>query len=249
MQCLPAIDLRGGKAVRLLRGDFDAETTYGDPIAIAESYLAAGAPALHLVDLDAARTGEPVNRAIVLELLGRLPVPVQVGGGVRSKETALELLGAGAARVVLGTAGLEDPDLTGELALAHPGRIALGLDHRRVGPSGTRREVAVRGWEEGSGRELLEVLGAFEHLPLGAVVVTDITKDGTLEGPDLEGYRLLLEHSGLPIVASGGIGAIADVEALGALEHDGRRLAGAIIGKALLSGAMTMREAVSACTP
>ncbi len=248
MECLPAIDVRAGRCVRLLRGDFAAETVYGDPLEQALAFVGSGARALHVVDLDAARTGEPVNRAVVVAIIEATGVPVQVGGGIRSAPAADGLLEAGAARVVLGTAALEQPELVRRLAEAHPGRIALGLDHRRVGEgSEVRRLLAARGWEEGSDLELADALRRFAPLPLGAVVVTDIGRDGTLAGPDLDGYALALGASALPIVASGGIGGASDLRALAALEVAGRRLAGAVVGRALLSGALGVAEAVAAC--
>jgi phosphoribosylformimino-5-aminoimidazole carboxamide ribotide isomerase len=248
VQCLPAIDLRGGRCVRLLQGDFAHETVYGDPFDQARAFVAAGANALHVVDLDAARGTTPDNAAIVAELIETLPVPIEVGGGVRDEARAEQLLGQGAARVVLGTVAVEEPARVARLSEAHPGRIAIGLDHRRVeGPDGPRREVALRGWEEGGGHSLEEVLDWFAGCPLGAVIVTDISLDGTLAGPDLAGYRDLLEMSELPIVASGGVAGVADLRALAALVVRGRRLAGVVIGKALLSGAMSVGEAVRAC--
>ncbi|MCU1488764.1 MAG: 1-(5-phosphoribosyl)-5-[(5-phosphoribosylamino)methylideneamino] imidazole-4-carboxamide isomerase [Acidimicrobiaceae bacterium] len=255
LACLPAIDLRAGRCVRLLQGDFAAETVYGDPLEQALSYVEQGADALHLVDLDAARTGMASNRAIAMEIARKVPVPVQLGGGFRSEQAVQEALGSGIARVVLGTAGVQDPELARRLAEAHPGRIVLGLDHRRVAPGKgepegrgrSGREVALRGWLEGSGVDLLDALDAARGAPLAGVVVTDIGADGTLAGPDLDGYRLALAESELAIFASGGVGTTADLVALAALEVDGRRLAGVVVGRALLSGAMTLAEAVAAC--
>jgi phosphoribosylformimino-5-aminoimidazole carboxamide ribotide isomerase len=249
MECLPAIDLRGGRCVRLLRGDFAEETVYGDPLELARAFVEAGAPALHLVDLDAARGAEATNAAVVGQLLSALPVPVQVGGGVRDASRATALLDLGAARVIVGTWAVESPEAVRELAARHPARIAIGLDHRRAAGGGAAREVALRGWSEGGGTDVAEVLDVYAGSPLGAVVVTNIALDGTLEGPDLEGYAELLGRSTLPLVASGGVGTVADLVALRRLEVGGRRLAGAVIGRALLSGAMTIAEAVDACAP
>ena len=150
MDLYPAIDIRDGGAVRLTQGDFDRQSDYGDPVALARRFAAAGAPWLHVVDLDAARSGRPVNRATVLAIAAAVDVPVQTGGGVRSLDDVAELLGGGVARVILGTAALDDPGLVRRATAAFPGRVALGLDYRRT-PDG-RAEVAVRGWEEGSGR-------------------------------------------------------------------------------------------------
>lgn len=249
MRCYPAIDVRGGRCVRLYRGSFDAETTYGDPVAQAVAFRDAGAPALHVVDLDAARTGAPVNRAVVLAIVEATGLPVQYGGGVRDERDAEEALEAGIDRVVVGTFAVEQPERTVALARRHPGRIVVGLDHRRVGgPGAARREVAVRGWVEEAGVGLAEAVAPFEGSPVAAVVATDITRDGTLVGPDLEGYLELLGTTGIPVVASGGVGGPADLAALASLERDGRVLEGAIVGRALLDGSLTVEQAVAACT-
>jgi phosphoribosylformimino-5-aminoimidazole carboxamide ribotide isomerase len=200
------------------------------------------------VDLDAARTGIPVNRRIVLDIAAAAAVPVQYGGGLRDEHAVLTALDAGLDRVVLGTLAVEEPSLALGLADRFPGRVVVGLDHRLVlEPDGARREVAVRGWAQGGGIGLLEALGRFEGAPLGGVVVTDITRDGTLDGPDTEGYLELLAGTALPLIASGGIGGIGDLAALARLEVSGRRLAAAVVGRALLEGTMTVEEAVRAC--
>ncbi len=244
----PAIDLSAGRCVRLVKGDFAQQTTYGDPVEVARAYVAAGATALHVVDLDAARTGERRNRDIVRAIAAAVPVPVQLGGGLRDDEAVDGALADGATRVVLGTAAVEDPGLALRLAAVHPGAVVVGLDHRRTnGPGRSGREVAVRGWQEGSGRDLLDLLDALAGAALAGVLITDITVDGTLCGPDLEGYRHALRESALPLIASGGVGRVGDVAALAALEVGGRRLAGAVVGKALLSGTLDLAEAVHAC--
>ena len=253
MDLFPAVDLRGGRAVRLVQGDFDRETAYGDPVALARSFAAAGAPWLHVVDLDAARTGEPVQRDLVLAIAAAVPVPVQTGGGVRTDADVDALLAGGVARVVLGTASLDDPDLVRRAAARHPGRVAVGLDHRR-GPTG-RSEVAVRGWEQGSGRDLDDVVAGLTGSGVAALVVTAIDRDGTLEGPDLKGLAAVVAATDVPVVASGGVGSPADLADLAALvvEVPGgggtRALAGAITGRALVDGRMTVEEALAACAP
>ncbi len=249
MECIPAIDLLGGRAVRLVKGDFTASTDYGDPLELAARYVAAGAARVHVVDLDAARSGAPVNRGTVLALAQNCRaagVGVQVGGGVRDEARATDLLEAGVQRVVLGTVAMEDPELAIRLAQTFPGRIVVGLDHRRVANG---REVAVHGWTSGAGRHLEDAVALFSRCPLAALIVTDIGRDGTLEGPDLEGYRELLAGTATPLVASGGVGSLEDLSALAALEVAGRRLGGVIVGKALVSGAFTLEEAVVACAP
>jgi len=186
MRCIPAIDIRAGRAVRLLRGDFANETVYGDPVEQARRYVEDGASMLHIVDLDAARDGVSDNLEIVHQIIAKVDVPVQVGGGVRDTVRAKALFDVGAARVVLGTAVVEDPELVANLASLHPGQIVLGLDYREVqSSSGILRLIAVRGWEEKSELELKAALERFRGIDVAAVVVTGIAKDGTMAGPDL----------------------------------------------------------------
>ncbi len=250
MDLYPAVDIRGGGAVRLTQGDFDRQHDYGDPVELARRFAASGAPWLHVVDLDAARGAGPVNRATVLAIADAVDVPVEHGGGVRSEADVEELLEGSVTRVVFGTAALDDPELVGRAAARYPGRVAVGIDYRRT--PGGRTEVAVRGWERGSGRTVGDVLGDLAGTPLAAVVVTAIDRDGTLSGPDLEGLGEVLAATDLPVIASGGVGGVADIEALARLTADGpggpaSRLAGAITGKALVDGRMTVEEAMAAC--
>jgi phosphoribosylformimino-5-aminoimidazole carboxamide ribotide isomerase len=253
MELYPAIDIRGGGAVRLTQGDFDRQSDYGDPLDLARRFVDGGAPWLHVVDLDAARMGRAVNRSTVLAIATSVGVPVQSGGGVRSEADVVELLDGGVARVVLGTVALDRPDLVGDLAAAYPGRVAVGIDYRRR-PDG-RTEVAVRGWEQGSGRTVAELLDELEGAGVAAVIVTAIDRDGTLGGPDLGGLGDVLAATSIPVIASGGVGAVGDITALALLEAEPlpsgppRRLAGAITGKALVDGRMTVAEGVAACTP
>ncbi|MEY3360940.1 MAG: hypothetical protein RL531_659 [Actinomycetota bacterium] len=226
--------------MRLLRGDFAAETVYdADPVAVARRFADAGAPWIHVVDLDAARTGEPANLEVIRRICAAVACPVQSGGGVRSVGAAEHLLGAGVHRVVVGTAAVEDPGLVETLAGRHPGRVAVGLDARG-------REVAVRGWVEGSGRDLLELAARFEAAGVAALVVTEIGRDGTLEGPDVEQLAAVLGACAIPLIASGGIGTLDDLRVLGALRVDGRALAGAITGRALYEGRFDVTAALSA---
>jgi phosphoribosylformimino-5-aminoimidazole carboxamide ribotide isomerase len=235
----PAIDLRGGRCVRLYQGDHGRETVYGDdPVAQARAFAAAGAPWVHVVDLDAARTGEPVNRDVVAAIAAAVDVPVQAGGGVRDDAAADALLGAGVRRVVVGTAALDDPGWVRRLAARHPGRVAVGLDARG-------RDIAVRGWVEGSGHDLVDVARRFDDARVAALVVTEIGRDGTLEGPDLGQLAAVLDATGLDVVASGGVGTLDDLRALAALDVGARRLAGAIVGRALYEGAFPVSEAVA----
>jgi phosphoribosylformimino-5-aminoimidazole carboxamide ribotide isomerase len=240
VELYPAIDLRDGKAVRLVRGDYDAETVYDDdPVAVAAGFAADGARWLHVVDLDAARTGEPANRTVVAAITAAVGVHgmrVQSGGGVRSERAAAALAEAGVARVVLGSAALEDPDLVRRLAARQP--VAVGLD-------GRQGLAAVHGWVDDTAESVLDVLSRFEDAGVDAVVLTEITRDGTMEGPDLAGLRSALERTTLPLIASGGVGTLEDLDALAGLEFDGRHLAGVIAGKALYEHRFRVAEAMS----
>jgi len=237
----PAIDLRGGRVVRLYQGDFDKETVYGmDPVAVAEEYAAAGATWIHVVDLDAARTGTPENRPVIAAVAAAVgpTVKVQASGGVRDQASAEELLACGVDRVVIGTAAVEHPELVWELAGHH--QVAVGIDTRG-------RDVAVRGWTEGSGVDLFDLLARFADRGVAAVIVTDISRDATLGGPDLEGLASVLDATQIPVIASGGVGALTDLEALATLRASGRSLEGAIVGKALYEGNFTVEEGITAC--
>jgi len=252
MDILAAIDLRAGAAVRLVQGDFGRQSDYGDPLELARGWMASGIRWLHVVDLDAARTGEPTNRELVVALAvmaAATGVRVQTGGGVRSPADVEELLAAGLTRVVMGTAALEDPSMAVECARRHPGAVAIGLDYRRR--DGTGLEAAARGWIEGSGLTVPELLAKVEGAPLGAVIVTAIDRDGTLTGPDLEGLVSVLEVTETPVVASGGVGSLGDLEALAALRSPvgHRALVGAVVGKALVDGRVRLEEAIAACEP
>lgn len=248
MELLPAIDLRGGTAVRLTQGDFDRERRYGDPVALATRYIEGGARWIHVVDLDAARTGVPHERAALTEIVvlaARAEVQVQAGGGVRDADAVEELLGTGVARVVLGTAALRDPGFATRCARRWPGRVAVGLDYR-VAEDGVA-EPQAQGWLAGSGRTVLGLLERWAGEPFGAVVVTEVERDGTLEGPNVESLAGLLGQTALPLVASGGVGATHDLWRLARLQAQGRRLAGAIVGKALVEDRFSVEEGIEAC--
>lgn len=240
MDLYPAIDLRGGQCVRLYQGDFAQETVYGDdPVAQARVFADAGSSWIHVVDLDAARTGEPVNRPVIAAIAGSVGVPIQTGGGVRDDVAADALLGSGVARVVVGTAALDDPDWARSLAARYPGQVALGLDVRG-------REVAVRGWVEGSGRQLAEVAAEFDDAGFAAYIVTQINVDGAGTGPDVDLYADLLDTVETDIIASGGVGNANHLRALAALGAESRPLVGAIVGKALYDGSISIDDALAA---
>jgi phosphoribosylformimino-5-aminoimidazole carboxamide ribotide isomerase len=236
----PAVDLRGGRCVRLYQGDYGQETVYDDdPVAVAQGFAAAGAPWIHVVDLDAARTGIAANRAVVAAVAAAVDVPVQAGGGVRDEAAADALLDTGVRRVVVGTAALHDPAWVARLAGRHPGRVAVGLDARG-------RAVAVRGWVEESGEDVVAMAERFAGAGVAALVVTEIGRDGTLAGPDLGQLSAVLSATEIDVVASGGVGSLADLRALAGLDVGGRRLAGAIVGRALYEGVFDVPEAVAA---
>ena len=192
-----------------------------------------------MVDLDASRTGEPVNLRAVEAICAAVPAEcrVQTGGGVRSAEAAGTLLHSGIARVVVGTAAVERPELVDELCALHPGKVAVGLDARG-------RNVAVQGWTEASGGDLVDLARRFESSGVSALVVTQIHVDGTLEGPDLATLELMLSATAVPVIASGGVGTLDDLRLLAGLEVGGRRLAGVIVGRAIYEGRLTVREAL-----
>ncbi|CAB4600200.1 unannotated protein [freshwater metagenome] len=238
MDLYPAIDLRDGRAVRLYQGDYGRETVYNDdPVAQAVAFAEAGAAWIHVVDLDAARSGTPRNREIIAAIADAVSVPIQTGGGIRDEASADALFAVGVTRIVLGTAALEQPQLVRSLASRMS--VAVGLDARG-------REVAVRGWEEGSGRDILDVAKEFADAGVEALIVTEIGRDGTLSGPDLVGLGDVLDATELPVIASGGVGSLDDLRALDGLRSGGRRLSGAIVGRALYEGAFTLGDALAA---
>ena len=237
MLLYPAIDLRGGKVVQLVQGDFDRERVHGDdPASIARAFVAAGAEWIHTVDLDAALTGEPRNRDLIAAIVEAVDVPVQASGGVRTLATADALAEVGVSRVVMGTAALEDPALVAQVAGRH--RVAIGLDVRG-------REVAVRGWTEGSGLEWPAALDRLAGVGAEAVVVTQIEVEGLMGGADAAGLAEVLASTDMDVIASGGVGDLEDLVALAALDAGGRRLAGAIVGTAIYEGRFTVADAVA----
>ena len=237
MDLYPAIDLRGGKVVQLVQGDFDRESVHADdPVEVALRFEAAGVPWIHMVDLDAARTGEAHNRDLIARVCDAVHVPVQAGGGVRSATAAAALADAGVARVVIGTAAVQEPALVEQVAAVQP--VALGLDVRG-------REVSIKGWTEGSGLDLAGALARLASSGAEAVVVTQIQGEGLLGGPDLAGLRELLTLTDLDVIASGGVGEIDHLRQLAAIERDGRRLAGAIVGTAIYEGHVDVAAAVA----
>jgi phosphoribosylformimino-5-aminoimidazole carboxamide ribotide isomerase len=241
MILLPAVDIRGGKAVRLRQGRFDDETVYAaDPLDAARSFVAAGARFLHVVDLDGARTGEPVNLDHLDRITGELGVPVQFGGGLRSLATVRQALAAGADRVVLGTAAYTDPDLLDEALATWDARILVAVDVRggRVSVAGWTRETQTRGED---------VIQRMQRRGATRFVYTNVDRDGMLEGPDLGEVRRVSEAVRGRFLYSGGIGSLADLRALRSLRL--LNLAGVICGKALYEGRFGVREGQAALAP
>jgi phosphoribosylformimino-5-aminoimidazole carboxamide ribotide isomerase len=231
----PAIDLKDGQCVRLLRGDMGAATVFGDdPAAQARAFAAAGCRWLHLVDLDGAFAGRPVNAAAVEAILAAVAVPVQLGGGIRDRATLEAWLDRGVARVILGTAALRDPALVRAAARAHPGRVAVGIDAR-----GGR--VAVEGWAETTGTAAPDLARRFEDAGVAAIVYTDIDRDGAMAGPNVAATAALARAVAIPVIASGGVASLDDLRALKA---SGAPLDGAITGRALYEGRLDLAEAV-----
>lgn len=232
----PAIDLKDGQCVRLIHGDMARATVFGDdPAAQARAFVAAGCAWLHLVDLNGAFVGKPVNSAAVGAILAAVPVPVQLGGGIRDMATIESWLSCGVARVILGTVAVENPDLVRAAAAAYPGRIAVGIDAR-----GGR--VATRGWAEETELLVADLALRFEDAGVAAIIYTDILRDGAMGGPNIAATAALARAVRIPVIASGGISSLQDVLALRATGV----IAGAISGRALYDGAIDLAAAIAA---
>ena len=235
MDIWPAIDIRGGRCVRLREGDFNRETVFAaDPVDVASRWKAAGARRLHVVDLDGARDGRPANRPLVERIVAETGLPVQLGGGIRDADILAAYLAAGVARVVVGTRAVEEPDWLAEMAGRHPGRVVLGLDARNG-------RLASRGWLEITPVDVIEYVTRLPAVPLAGIVYTDIARDGVMRGPNVEATRRLAEATPLPVVASGGVSTLDDVAALARLP-----IAGMIIGRALYEGTINLKAAQEA---
>jgi 1-(5-phosphoribosyl)-5-[(5-phosphoribosylamino)methylideneamino] imidazole-4-carboxamide isomerase/N-(5'phosphoribosyl)anthranilate isomerase len=233
LELLPAVDVKDGRAVRLVQGELDAETAYGNPLEVALEFQAAGAEWLHLVDLDAA-FGRGENSALLAEVVGRLDIKVELSGGIRDDESLRRALATGCRRVNLGTAALEDPEWTAKVIAEFGDRIAVGLDVRG-------HVLAARGWTR-EGGDLFETIERLERDGCARYVVTDVTKDGTLKGPNIELLKEVCAVTRKPVIASGGISSLQDIAELASLNGIG--VEGAIVGKALYAGAFTLQEAL-----
>ncbi len=238
MEIIPAIDLLDSACVRLHQGDYEKVTRFSeDPVAQALSWQKQGATRLHLVDLDGAKSGEPVNDSCVRAITSALNIPVQLGGGVRTLERAEELLAYGLEQVILGTVAIEQPQLVKQLAQRNPGRIIVGIDAKNG-------KVATRGWISQSEVNATDLAADFNAAGIAAIISTDIATDGTLEGPNLESLRAMANASSVPVIASGGVGCMADLLSLLALEPYG--VSGVIVGRALYDGKVDLKEAIRA---
>ncbi|HVO23708.1 MAG TPA: 1-(5-phosphoribosyl)-5-[(5-phosphoribosylamino)methylideneamino]imidazole-4-carboxamide isomerase [Candidatus Margulisiibacteriota bacterium] len=237
MLIVPAIDLKGGKCVRLLRGEMNAETVYGDdPVAIGQRWASQGAQYLHVVDLDGAVSGHAVNGAAIEVLCKTLPMPIEIGGGVRGVERAAELLQRGADRVIFGTAALADPDVVRAACERFPGRIAVGIDAREG-------RVAVQGWTKTSTTSAADLARRAEDFGACRIIYTDISRDGTQQGVNVAATVAIAEAVDIPVTASGGVGSLADIEALMAAGVPG--IDAVIVGRALYTGAVNLAEALT----
>ena len=233
----PAIDLKEGNAVRLLRGDMAQATVFNtDPAAQARAFAAQGCRWLHVVDLDGAFAGKSVNGSAVRAILQAVPLPVQLGGGIRDDAAVEFWLAAGVARIVLGTAALRDPDLVRRACKAYPGRIAVGIDARGG-------KVAVQGWAEESTVTARDLAAALEDAGAAAIIYTDIDRDGALEGVNVDSTVDLARSIRTPVIASGGVSSLADIEKLKAVADAG--IAGVICGRALYDGRLDLRQALA----
>jgi phosphoribosylformimino-5-aminoimidazole carboxamide ribotide isomerase len=236
MTIYPAIDLRDGRCVRLVEGDFARETVYGDdPVAMARRWEAAGARWLHVVDLDGARAGAPVQAPIVARICAAVSMPVQVGGGLRDEAAVRTVLDAGAARAIVGTVAVRDPALCERLCRAFPGRVAVGIDAR----DGV---ACVAGWEEGSALRATDLARTVAERGAAAIVYTDIGRDGTERGPNVEETAAVARAARIPVIASGGVGTLDHVRAVAARTGDG--IEGVIIGRALYTGSVVLEDAL-----
>ena len=236
MIVFPAIDLKDGRCVRLLRGDMRAATVFNDdPAAQARAFVEAGCEWLHLVDLNGAFAGEPVNAAPVEAILAACPVPAQLGGGIRDMATIERWIDKGLARVILGTVAVENPALVREATRAFPGHVAVGIDARAG-------KVATKGWAEETNVDATDLAKSFEDAGVSAIIYTDILRDGAMKGPNIEATEALARAVSIPVTASGGVSSLADLIAL----RDTGVISGAISGRALYDGAIDLAAALKA---
>jgi len=238
MIIIPAIDLKGGQCVRLSQGDMDRATVYSEnPAEMAKTWHGMGARRIHVVDLDGAVSGQPKNRDAIEAIVSSVSVPVQLGGGIRDNETIEAYFSCGIDRVILGTAAIRDPGFLEESCQSWPGKIIVGID-------ATDGMVCIQGWTEKTAMSVVELVKKIAQLPLAAIVFTDIKRDGMLTGPNIESTALLARSTHIPVIASGGVSRLEDIEALLTIEQFG--VSGVIIGRALYTGNLDLRECIKA---
>lgn len=241
MDVIPAIDLLEGRCVRLYQGDYTRSQVFNsDPVAVAQQWVQQGAPRLHLVDLDGAKVGQPVNWQTIAAIVEAAKVPVQVGGGLRDRQSVAKLLAIGVERVILGTVAIEQPSLVAQLCEEFPEQILVGIDARDG-------RVATHGWLETSEVLAVDLAKQMTDLGAAAIIYTDIHRDGTLQGPNLTALRQLTTEISIPVIASGGVSSITDLLSLLALEPQG--VSGVVIGRALYTGDVSLREALQSVGP
>ncbi|GJL65680.1 MAG: 1-(5-phosphoribosyl)-5-[(5-phosphoribosylamino) me thylideneamino] imidazole-4-carboxamide isomerase [Nitrospirales bacterium] len=239
MKIFPAIDLKGGRCVRLRQGDMAQETRYSeDPPAMAKHWQSLGAECLHVVDLDGAVKGLPQHVTDIEAMVKQVSIPIQVGGGIRSLETIRRYMSIGVARVVLGTAALEQPELIAKSCEEFPGKILVGIDIKQG-------EIALRGWIEGSGKKPDDVVPSLSQYPLAGIIFTDISRDGMLDGPNIQALEHVTSLTALPLIASGGVTNVSDIHAIKNIEP---HVFGMIIGKALYEGTIELSAALQAAS-
>jgi phosphoribosylformimino-5-aminoimidazole carboxamide ribotide isomerase len=238
LEIIPAIDLKQGRCVRLVQGQMDKETLYfDDPLEAARLWVSRGARRLHVVDLDGAKDGSPRNVSVIERIVQGVAIPVQVGGGIRTQEDVVRYLELGAEKIILGTLVCQDPSYVERLAEIYPHKILLGLDAKEG-------YVAIRGWQDVTRVRAVDMIKRYPRIPISGIIYTDILRDGTLVGPNLQAIEEACTMSPFPVIASGGITTKEDLAALSRLVRLG--LAGAIVGKALYSGRLNYREALQA---
>ncbi len=236
-QVIPAVDIQGGKAVRLRQGRQDDSTVFDDsPVEVARRFAAEGATRIHVVDLDGAFSGRPVNEEIIRRIVNAVECPVQMGGGVRNYEIAARYLGAGVSRIILGTSIVRNPEEVLRITKAYPGKVAAGIDAKDG-------FVAIRGWVEVTGVTAVDLARQMEENGISCFIYTDISRDGMMEGPNFLSIREFARGLSTPVIASGGVSTLEDLATLGEMESDG--VCGAVIGRAIYDGSLSLADALT----
>ena len=240
MLIIPAIDIKGGRCVRLFQGKMNQETVYSDdPVSVAKRWEDEGAEFLHLVDLDGAVSGVPKNKEIIGNIIKAVKIPVEVGGGIRNIDRIKEYISMGAQKVIIGTTALENPELVHEACKMHSDKIMVGIDAKNG-------QVAVRGWKDVTGTSASALAKKFEGMGVSGIIYTDISRDGTLSGPNIDSIKSFAESIDIPVIASGGVSNINDIKNIMKLTKHG--VTGVIVGKAIYSGTVNLREAIELCS-